>query len=52
MLEALRRKGDSNYPKLFIHPLSTIAQVWEFIINTGTVVSLLIVPYALVFSIQ
>ena len=47
-----RMERERKYPFLFIVPTNTMPQIWESVINTSTVISLVIVPYALVFGVE
>ena len=56
--EAIRARIEKSrmqeeLPSYIIDPRSTCSNTWEFLINSGTIYSMLMVPYALVFpSVQ
>ena len=49
--EALEReRRQPKYPTLLVVPHRTTHQVWEFVINMTTIISMIFVPYELVFE--
>ena len=50
--DEFHKQKERKYPVLFIVPQSTISLLWESIINTSTLISLIIVPYAMAFGIE
>ena len=53
VMETRRRiEKERKYPLIFIMPTNTLPQIWESIINTSTIISLVMVPYVLVFGLE